>query len=55
MPRSLLANNARFRRSFEKIEKVIDVHNLIEIQKKSYADFLQADGDPGGREKRGSA
>jgi len=53
MPRSLLANNARFRRSFEKIEKVIDVHNLIEIQKKSYADFLQADVDPGGRENRG--
>jgi len=53
MPRSLLANNARFRRSFEKIEKVIDVHNLIEIQKKSYADFLQADVDPGGRENHG--
>ena len=53
MPRSLLANNARFRRSFEKIEKAIDVHNLIEIQKKSYADFLQADTDPGGRESRG--
>jgi len=53
MPRSLLANNARFRRSFEKIEKAIDVHNLIEIQKKSYADFLQADVDPGTRENRG--
>mgnify|MGYP000102851157 CR=1 FL=1 len=53
MARSLLANNARFRRSFEKIEKAIDVHNLIEIQKKSYGDFLQADVDPGTRENRG--
>jgi DNA-directed RNA polymerase subunit beta len=53
MPTQLLANNARFRRSFEKIPKVIDVHNLIEIQKKSYADFLQADVDPSKRENKG--
>jgi len=48
-----LANNARFRRSFSKIDKVIDIHNLIEIQKKSYGGFLQADVDPTNRENRG--
>ena len=50
---SLVANNARFRRSFEKIPKVIDVHNLIEIQKHSYYEFLQTGTDPGSRENRG--
>ncbi|MCP4872307.1 MAG: DNA-directed RNA polymerase subunit beta [Proteobacteria bacterium] len=53
MATSLLANNARFRRTFEKVEKVIDIHNLIEIQKKSYGNFLQSDIDPGKRENRG--
>ena len=53
MATSLLANNARFRRSFQKVEKVIDVHNLIEIQKKSYGDFLQADVDVSKRETKG--
>ncbi len=53
MATSLLANNARFRRSFAKVDKVIDVHNLIEIQKKSYGDFLQADVDVSKRENRG--
>ncbi len=53
MATSLLANNARFRRTFEKVHKVIDIHNLIEIQKKSYGNFLQSDVDPGKRENRG--
>ena len=53
MATSLLANNARFRRSFEKVTKVIDIHNLIEIQKKSYGHFLQSHVDPGKRENRG--
>jgi len=53
MATSLLANNARFRRTFEKVPKVVDIHNLIEIQKKSYGSFLQADIDPGKRENRG--
>jgi DNA-directed RNA polymerase subunit beta len=53
MATSLLANNARFRRSFEKIEKVLEVRNLIEIQKKSYASFLQADIDPAKRANKG--
>jgi DNA-directed RNA polymerase subunit beta len=53
MATSLLANNARFRRSFAKIEKVIDIHNLIEIQKKSYGNFLQSHVDPSKRENKG--
>jgi len=53
MATSLLANNARFRRSFQKIEKVIDIHNLIEIQKKSYGNFLQSHIDPSKRENKG--
>ena len=53
MATSLLANNARFRRSFEKIEKAIGVDNLIEIQKRSYNAFLQSDVDPGERVVRG--
>lgn len=46
MATSLLANNKRFRRSFEKIEKVIGVDNLIEIQRRSYGNFLQSDIEP---------
>ncbi|RLF57501.1 MAG: DNA-directed RNA polymerase subunit beta, partial [Thermoplasmata archaeon] len=33
----------RLRRSFGKIQKVIGIPNLIEMQKRSYADFLQKD------------
>jgi len=33
----------RLRRSFGKIRKVIEIPNLIEMQKRSYADFLQKD------------
>jgi DNA-directed RNA polymerase subunit beta len=33
----------RIRRSFGKIHKVIGIPNLIEMQKRSYADFLQKD------------
>jgi DNA-directed RNA polymerase subunit beta len=41
------------RRSFSKIEKVIDLPNLIEIQKKSYERFLQANVPPSQREDIG--
>ena len=34
--------NFRIRQSFGKIEKIIDIPNLIDIQKKSYEKFLQA-------------
>ncbi len=35
-------SNLRLRRSFGKIKKIIDIPNLIEIQKRSYDEFLQA-------------
>jgi len=36
-------NNFRVRKSFAKIPKVIEIPNLIDIQKTSYDKFLQAD------------
>jgi DNA-directed RNA polymerase subunit beta len=39
---SQVTANLRLRRSFGKIKKIIDIPNLIEIQKRSYDDFLQA-------------
>jgi DNA-directed RNA polymerase subunit beta len=41
-----VANNLRFRRSFGRIRKIIDLPYLIEIQKKSYDLFLQKDAAP---------
>ncbi len=38
----VVTNNLRLRRSFGKIKKIIDIPNLIEIQKRSYDEFLQA-------------
>jgi DNA-directed RNA polymerase subunit beta len=40
---SQVTNNLRLRRSFGKIKKIIDIPNLIEIQKRSYDEFLQSD------------
>jgi len=39
---STVTSNLRLRRSFGKIKKIIDIPNLIEIQKRSYEEFLQA-------------
>ena len=39
---SLLASNFRFRKNFAKIKQVVDIPNLIDIQKRSYETFLQA-------------
>ncbi len=36
-----LPHNLRLRRNFGKIHRVVDIPNLIEIQKRSYAHFLQ--------------
>ncbi len=36
-------NNFRVRKSFAKIQKIIEIPNLINIQKQSYEKFLQAD------------
>jgi len=41
--------NFRIRHSFRKIEKIIEIPNLIDIQKKSYEKFLQANVPPNER------
>ena len=43
----------RYRKNFSKIKEVLDISNLIEIQKRSYEKFLQADVDPEKRESVG--
>jgi DNA-directed RNA polymerase subunit beta len=40
---SVIQNNFRVRKSFAKLKKVIDIPNLIDIQKRSYDKFLQLD------------
>src|SRR5437660_230516 len=45
--------NLRLRRSFGKIKKIIDIPNLIEIQKRSYDEFLQKDVASDQREDKG--
>ncbi len=48
-----VANNLRFRRSFGRIKKIIELPYLIEIQKNSYDLFLQKDVPPAQRENLG--
>lgn len=36
----------RFRRSFNKIERIVEIPNLIDIQKSSYENFLQMQVPP---------
>jgi DNA-directed RNA polymerase subunit beta len=48
-----VANNLRFRRSFGRIRKIIDLPYLIEIQKNSYDLFLQKDAAPTERQNIG--
>jgi DNA-directed RNA polymerase subunit beta len=43
----------RYRKNFSKIKEVLDISNLIEVQKRSYEKFLQADVDPEKRETAG--
>ena len=38
-----IANNPLLRKNFAKIKKIIDIPNLIDIQKNSYKRFLQID------------
>jgi DNA-directed RNA polymerase subunit beta len=40
---SVVQRNFRIRNSYGEITKVIDIPNLIDIQKQSYATFLQMD------------
>src|SRR6202158_3406131 len=48
-----IQNNFRARKTFAKIQKIIDIPNLINIQKQSYEKFLQADLPPDKREDVG--
>jgi len=43
----------RYRKNFSKIKEVLEISNLIEVQKKSYEQFLQANVDPDKREPIG--
>ena len=47
------ASNIRIRKSFTKNKQVIDIPNLIELQKSSYEAFLQKDMDPDRRDTLG--
>jgi DNA-directed RNA polymerase subunit beta len=40
---SVIQNNFRVRKNYAKIQKIIDIPNLIDIQKQSYEKFLQKD------------
>ena len=50
---TVIQSNYRARKNFGKIAKIIDVPNLITIQKASYEKFLQADTDPKERQEFG--
>ncbi len=47
---SVTGSNIRLRRSFARNPIVIDIPNLIQLQKQSYEDFLQKDSDPDRRD-----
>ncbi|MDD9946901.1 MAG: DNA-directed RNA polymerase subunit beta [Myxococcales bacterium] len=48
-----IQTNFRVRQSFGKIDRIIEIPNLIDIQMNSYAKFLQTDVDPSEREDIG--
>jgi DNA-directed RNA polymerase subunit beta len=50
---SLVTQNLRLRRNFGKIRRVLDVPNLIEIQRQSYDKFLQVEVEPENRADTG--
>src|ERR1041385_3954614 len=49
----MIQENFRIRKSFGRIEPLIDMPNLIEIQKQSYAQFLQLEVEPDKRKDTG--
>src|SRR3981081_817890 len=53
MPATTIQNNFRIRKNFAKIQKIIEIPNLINSQKQSYENFLQADVAPEKREDVG--
>jgi DNA-directed RNA polymerase subunit beta len=50
---SLFSENRRIRKDFSKIASPVEIPNLIELQRKSYEKFLQADVPPHKRESTG--
>ena len=50
---SRISTNLRFRRSFGRIKKIVNIPNLIDIQKRSYDEFLQRDVPPLARKDQG--
>ena len=50
---SVIQNNFRVRKNYAKITKIIDIPNLIDIQKQSYEKFLQKDITADQREEVG--
>jgi DNA-directed RNA polymerase subunit beta len=50
---SAIQTNFRVRQSFGKIDRIIDIPDLIDIQMKSYEKFLQAMVEPGARNETG--
>ncbi len=48
-----LQRNRHFRRNFAKIPKVVDIPNLVDIQKSSFENFLQARTKPEERKETG--
>ena len=48
-----VANNLRLRRTFGRIKKIVDIPNLIDIQQRSYEEFLQRDIAPEARADTG--
>ena len=53
MDHSLLLNHRRIRRDFARIPKIIDIPNLIDVQKSSYERFLQREVNPEKRDNTG--
>ena len=49
----VIQNNFRVRKHFGRINKIIDIPNLIDIQKRSYDKLLQAEVAPDRREEIG--
>jgi DNA-directed RNA polymerase subunit beta len=50
---SVIQTNFRIRKSFARLEEAVEIPNLIDIQKRSFDQFLQSDGDPDNREDVG--
>src|ERR1700739_3726700 len=50
---SLFSENRRMRKDFSKISSPVEIPNLIELQRKSYEKFLQADQQPNKRDDSG--